>query len=104
MGEWAKEIAALDVEQDAIDAADAPEPEMMELLPNVAYLGIYEDTRGEIGIEFNYTPGTLSPAVQQTVLGLYQFLSTEEGRKAVFDAGDSFEQPKVPNNGEDTND
>ena len=72
--------------------------ETMEILPNVAYIGIYEDDLGEIGIEFNYTPGTLSPAVQQTALGLYQFLSTEEGRKMVFNAGASFEQPEVSNN------
>lgn len=72
--------------------------ETMELLPNVAYIGIYEDELGEIGVEFNYTPGTLSPAVQQTALGLYQFLSTKEGRDAVFKAGVSFEQPEVPNN------
>ena len=72
--------------------------ETMEILPNVAYIGIYEDDLGEIGIEFNYTPGTLSPAVQQTALGLYHFLSTEEGRKTVFNAGVSFEQPEVLDN------
>ena len=77
--------------------------ETMDLLPNVAYIGIYEDTLGEIGIEFNYTPGTLSPTVQQTALGLYNFLSTEEGRKMVFEAGASFEQPKVLNNGKNIN-
>jgi hypothetical protein len=75
----------------------------MEVLPNVAYIGIYEAELGEIGIEFNYTPGTLSPIVQQTALGLYQFLSTEDGRKMIFDAGVDFKQPEVPDNGEDTN-
>ena len=75
----------------------------IEVLPNVAYIGIYEAELGEIGIEFNYTPGTLSPIVQQTALGLYKFLSTEEGRKMIFDSGVDFKQLEVPDNGEDTN-
>jgi hypothetical protein len=77
--------------------------ETMDMLPNVAYIGVYEAELGEIGIEFNYTPGTLSPIVEQTALGLYQFLSTEEGRRMVFDAGANFKQPEVSNDGKNSN-
>tara|TARA_R110000751_G_scaffold79565_2_gene160317 strand:+ start:29 stop:373 length:345 start_codon:yes stop_codon:yes gene_type:complete len=84
-------------EQPTEDMEPLP-PETMELLPNVAYLCIYEASLGEIGIEFNHTPGALSPTVQQTALGLFKFLSTEEGRNIAFEAGASLEQPEVIDN------
>jgi hypothetical protein len=36
--------------------------------------------------------------VQQTALGLFKFLSTEEGRNIAFEAGASLEQPEVIDN------
>jgi hypothetical protein len=58
--------------------------ETMELLKNVAYLGIYQDELGALGIELNFDEEFISPEVKGLAMSLYGMLSTEEGRSLIF--------------------
>lgn len=74
--------------------------ETMELLPNVAYLGIFQGEHEELGVELNFDEEHISPEVKGLALSLYKALGTEEGRELIFNLAEEQTLEALPNKGD----